>query len=175
MLLFGDESEALTHPYLCQMWAKRGVDLRFEAPGKAKKRAMLGMREARTGHLLVRTSATKRSTDFIALLSVVDERYAPVGLWDAARDEPTVVLVLDNGAIHTSKATTAALAARPWLRVEWLARYAPELNDIEHDWRYLKEQYLANQVFTDAEHLDERIHYGVSDINDQRARNCKSN
>ncbi len=174
MLLFGDESEALTHPYLCQMWAKEGVDLRFDAPGKAKKRALLGVREARTGHLLVRTSATKRSTDFIALLSLVDARYAPV-LWDAACDEPTVVLVLDNGPIHTSKATKEALAARPWLRVEWLARYAPELNDIEHDWRYLKEEYLANQVFTDAEHLDARIHYGISDINDQRARNCKTN
>jgi transposase len=174
VLLFGDESEALTHPYLCALWAKRGVDLRFEAPGKAKKRALLGVREALTGHLLVRTSTTKRSTDFIALLALVDARYAPV-LWDAARDEPTVVLVLDNGPIHTSKATKEALAARPWLRVEWLARYAPELNDIEHDWRYLKEQYLSNQVFTDAEHLDQRIHFGVRDINEQRARNCKPN
>ena len=31
-LLFGDESEALTHPYLARAWAKRGSDLRIEAP-----------------------------------------------------------------------------------------------------------------------------------------------
>jgi transposase len=34
-----------------------------------------------------------------------------------------VVLALDNGPIHTSKATLAALAARShWLTVEWLPK-----------------------------------------------------
>ena len=28
VLLYGDESEALTHPYLARAWAKRGADLR---------------------------------------------------------------------------------------------------------------------------------------------------
>jgi hypothetical protein len=41
------------------------------------------------------------------------------------------VLVLDNGPIHTLNASTAALAARGWITVEWLLRYASELNDIE--------------------------------------------
>lgn len=34
MLLFGDGSEALTHPYLAHAWAKRGADLRVPAPGQ---------------------------------------------------------------------------------------------------------------------------------------------
>jgi hypothetical protein len=41
-LLFGDESEALTHPYLARAWAKRGGDLRVAAPGQSKKRAIIG-------------------------------------------------------------------------------------------------------------------------------------
>src|ERR1041384_675738 len=41
-LLFLDESEALTHPYLARCWARRGTELRIQAPGQAKKRAMLG-------------------------------------------------------------------------------------------------------------------------------------
>src|SRR3954453_15543140 len=41
-LVFLDESEALTHPYLARCWARRGTELRIEAPGQAKKRAMLG-------------------------------------------------------------------------------------------------------------------------------------
>src|SRR6516225_7607239 len=36
VLLYGDESEALTHPYLARAWAKRGADLRVPAPGQAK-------------------------------------------------------------------------------------------------------------------------------------------
>ena len=35
MLLFADESEALTHPYLARAWAKCGADLRVQAPGQA--------------------------------------------------------------------------------------------------------------------------------------------
>src|SRR5271165_5373725 len=42
VLLYGDESEALTHPYLARAWAKSGADLRVPAPGQAKKAAMLG-------------------------------------------------------------------------------------------------------------------------------------
>jgi transposase len=42
------------------------------------------------------------------------------------------VLVEDNGPIHVSKLSRAALAARAhWLTVEWLPKYAPELKDIE--------------------------------------------
>lgn len=42
VLLYADESEALTHPYLARAWAKRGADLRIEAPGQSKKVAMMG-------------------------------------------------------------------------------------------------------------------------------------
>ena len=31
VLLFADESEALTHPYLARAWARRGADLRVGA------------------------------------------------------------------------------------------------------------------------------------------------
>ena len=146
-LLFGDESEALTHPYLAHVWAKKGADLRISAPGQSAKVAMLGVLDWRRRKLIVRTSRTKRSSDFIALLEEVDRRYAPkfgVTLMPivhahahCARSCPLctlmpIVLVLDNGPIHTSKASRAALAQRAhWLRVEWLPKYAPELNDIE--------------------------------------------
>ena len=77
--------------------------------------------------LIVRTSRSKRSADFIALLEQIDGAMAR-----ARRATKPIVLVLDNGPIHTSKATRAALAERaPWLTVEWLPKYAPELNDIE--------------------------------------------
>ena len=33
VLLFADESEALTHPYLARAWAERGADLRVQTSG----------------------------------------------------------------------------------------------------------------------------------------------
>ena len=75
VLLFEDESETLTHPYLAYVWAKRGADLRIPAPGQSKRRAMLGVLDFARRRMIVETSTTKRSTDFIALLERLDQAY----------------------------------------------------------------------------------------------------
>ena len=54
--LFGDESEALTHPYPAHAWARRGADLRVPAPGRAAKVAMLGVLDWARRDLVVRTA-----------------------------------------------------------------------------------------------------------------------
>ena len=161
-LLFLDEAEARTHPYLAHCWAKRGTDLRIEAPGQAKRRAMLGAFDPVRLQLLVRTSTTKRSTDFVDLLDDLASAYGR-----SERTRPLVV-VMDNGPIHTSKLTTKALAERPWLTLEWLPKYAPELNAIEHCWRDLKRHHLANRRFADADDLDRTIHRAVDSLNQER-------
>ena len=94
VLLYGDESEALTHPYLARAWAKSGADLRVPAPGQAKKVAMLGSLDHVTRQLIVHTSPTKRSSDFIAHLEQLDRLFAP----QPGRQAKPVVLVEDNGA-----------------------------------------------------------------------------
>src|ERR1044071_2806200 len=135
-LVFLDESEALTHPYLARCWARRGTELRIQAPGQAKKRAMLGAFDPLRRYLLVHTSATKRSTDFVALLDQL-------------------------GAVYGT-------AQRPWLTLEWLPKYAPELNDIERCWRDLKQHQLANRTFADADALARAIPDAVARLNHER-------
>ena len=71
-LVFADASEALTHPYLAHVWAKKGADLRVPAPGQCPKVAMLGMLDWAHRELIVHTSRTKRSSDFIALVWMRD-------------------------------------------------------------------------------------------------------
>ena len=132
VLLFAGESEALTHPYLARAWARSGADLRVSAPGQARKVAMMGALDWRDRRLIVTTSKTKRSADFAAFLENLDHHYGP----KPGQPQNPVVIVQDNGPIHTSKATKAALTARAhWLSVEWLPKYPPELNDIETVWR----------------------------------------
>jgi transposase len=167
VLLYGDESEALTHPYLARAWAKRGADRRVPAPGQAKKVAILGSLDHAAKRLIVHTSSTKRSSDFIAHLQQLDALYGP----KPGLVTKPVVLVEDNGPIHVSKATRAALENRKhWLTVEWLPKYAPELNDIEMVWRDLKAHHLAHQTFIDADDLNAAIHAGVADLNRERAK-----
>jgi transposase len=172
VLVFADESEALTHPYLAHVWAQKGADLRLPAPGQSAKVAMLGVLDWARRDLIVRTSRTKRSSDFIALLEEIDRRYGPkLGV----AIQP-LVLVLDNGPIHTSKASRAALAERAhWLSVEWLPKYAPELNDIEALWRDLKRHHLAHQTFTGPDDLDRAIHEAVMKLDAERNRHPWAN
>jgi transposase len=141
--------------------------LRVPAPGQAKKVAILGSLDHVTRDLIVHPSPTKRSRDFIAHLEQLDALYGP----QPGRQAKPVVLVEDNGPIHTSKRSLAALAARAhWLTVEWLPKYAPELNDIEVVWHHLKAYHLAHHTFTDAAALDQAIHAAVTDLNRERMR-----
>src|SRR5208337_710888 len=60
-----------------------------------------------------------RISDFIAHLEQLDRLYGP----QPGRQAKPIVLVEDNGPIHTSKRSLAALAARAhWLTVEWLPK-----------------------------------------------------
>ncbi len=165
-MLSADESEALTHPYLAQAWAKRGADLRVPAPGQSRKLALIGALDHATGRLIVHRSPTKRSADFIALLERLDTLHGP------KPDLPAkpVVLVLDNGPIHTSKLSRAALGKRTWLTVEWLPKYAPELNDIERSWRDLKRHFLAHQTFRSLDQLDSAVAAAVDQLNLEREK-----
>ena len=122
-LLFGDESEALTHPYLAHCWAERGADLRIEAPGQARRRALLGVLDHASGELVVITSASKRSGDFADLLACLDRNYGP----KPPRASRPVVLVLDNGPIHTSRASTKALAARLHALIDLVEGRLPDM------------------------------------------------
>jgi transposase len=165
ILLYGDESEALTHPYLARAWARVGADLRVPAPGQARKVAILGSLDHVTRQLIIHSSKTKKSSDFVAHLEQLDRLYGP----KPGLPAKPVVLVEDNGPIHTSKIARAALDDRAhWLTVEWLPKYAPELNDIEVVWHDLKAHHLAHQTFADTDDLDRAIHQAVNDLNAER-------
>lgn len=75
--------------------------------------------------------AEPTSAGFGRYLEALDSRHEATGR--------EVYLVVDNGSCHTSKASRTALAERAaWLHVIWLARYCPQLNKKEREWRRLK-------------------------------------
>ena len=125
---------------------------------------MIGALDCAAHQLIVNTSATKRSSDFITFLGRLDAIYGPC----PGRPDKPVVFVLDNGPIHTSKASRAALAARDWLTVEWLPKYAPELNDIERSWRDLKGALPRPSDLRRYRSSRPRYPSGIADMNQER-------
>ena len=73
-----------------------------------------------------------------------------------------------SGNDEAAQATAKALADRPWLVVEWMPRYAPELNPIERTWRDLKRHHLAHRTFRDTADLDRAVHQAVAEMNQER-------
>ena len=72
----------------------------------------------------------------------------------------------------SASSTLKAIEARKHsLTVEWLPKYAPELNDIEVVWHDLKARHLAHQTFADADALDRAIHAAVGALNRERTIN----
>lgn len=135
------------------------------APGQSRKLALIGALDHAAGKLIVHRSRTKRSTDFIALLERLDPIYGP----RPGHAVKPAVLVLDNGPIHISKASRAALDSRSWLTVQWLPKYAPELNDIERSWRDRKRHFMAQQTFRSVEDLDAAVETAVERLNQENA------
>ena len=77
MLLFCDDSEALTHPYIARACARRGADLRLPAPELSEKLATFGAFDWARRRLHVTTSRSKSSADFIAHRETLDTILRP--------------------------------------------------------------------------------------------------
>ena len=123
--------------------------------------------DAKARRLGIGRATIFRALDLFTELNVL-ERLDPLYGPRPGHSARPVVMVLDNGPIHTSKLSRAALAERPWLTIEWLPKYAPELNDIERSWRDLKRHFLAHRTFRSIEQLDSAIATAVDNLNAER-------
>lgn len=130
-LHYQDETHLETNPYLCRVWHRRGVQPRLPAAGTNRRVTVFGSVEALGRGRVELLRASQESAGFVRYLEVLEQRHVATGR--------EVYLALDNGSAHTSRLSMQALAARrDWLHVIWLAKYSPQLNPKEREWRTLK-------------------------------------
>ena len=143
-----DETQLETNPYLSQVWHRRGKQATVPAVGTNRRLTCFGSVETLGRGRVEVLCAEQTSACFRIYLQALGQRHRDTG--------KEIFLVLDNGPCHTSKASQAELATRAdWLHVIWLARYSPQLNKKEREWRYLKRDargHLARDLrsFADA-------------------------
>ena len=143
-----DETHLETNPYLCRVWHRKGTQPTRPAAGTNRRVTTFGSVEV-FGHGRVEVvCAGQDSACFQLYLEALDARHEATGR--------EVYLALDNDPAHTSKASRAALAARAaWLHVVWLARYSPQFNRKEREWRLLKRDTRAHLPRTLRDFVDE--------------------
>jgi hypothetical protein len=126
-----DETHVETNPYLTRVWHRRGEQPTVPAAGTNRRLTVFGSVEVLGRGRVEVVCAGQDSACFGRYLAALDARHAATG--------KEMFLAMDNGPCHTSDTSRAALAARAdWLQVIWLAKYSPELNRKEREWRVLK-------------------------------------
>jgi hypothetical protein len=126
-----DETHVETNPYRTRVGHRRGQPPTVPAAGTNRRLTVFGSTEALGRGRVEVVCAGQDSACFGRYLTALDARHEAT-----SKD---LFLALDNGPCHTSEVSRAALAARAaWLHVIWLAKYSPELNPKEREWRRLK-------------------------------------
>lgn len=147
-LHYQDETHLDTNPHLSRVWHRVGVQPTVPAAGTNRRLTVFGSVEALGRGRVEVLQARQDSAGFARYLAALDARHAATGR--------AIILVLDNGSAHTSKATKRALAERAaWLEALPLARYSPHLNPKEREWRTLKRDHRGHlaptlRAFVDA-------------------------
>jgi hypothetical protein len=146
-LHYQDETHLETNPYLCAVWHRKGVQATLPAAGTNRRLTVFGSTEALGRGRVEVLCAGQDSACFALYLEALDARHLALDV--------EIYLALDNGPCHTSKASRAALAAREaWLHVIWLAKYSPELNPKEREWRILKRDTSSHLAHTLRDFVD---------------------
>ena len=148
-LHYEDETHRETNPSLGRVWHRVGQQPVIPAAGTNRRLTVFGSVEARGRGRVEVLQARADSAGFGRYLAALEARH------EATKRK--VILVLDNGSCHISQVSTEALAERAgWLEVILLARYSPELNPKEREWRALKRDHrshLAPDLRTFADEL----------------------
>jgi DDE superfamily endonuclease len=136
-LHYEDETHLDTNPHLSRVWHRVGKQPTVPAAGTKRRLTVFGSLEAQGRGRIEVIVARQDSAGFARYLAALDAQHAATGR--------AIILVLDNGPCHGSKATQGALAARAdWLEVIPLARYSPHLNPKEREWRRLKRDHRGH-------------------------------
>ena len=134
-----DESTLGWLPVLVACWMKVGCQKRIPTPGQQQWRHLFGAYNWATDEVITQISETRTSDDFIAFLDYL------VAQHDGKRP---LIIVLDNGSIHKSKAMRTAFSIlKGELLPLFLPKYCSQLNPIERFWKHLKQRVTSNRLF----------------------------
>ncbi len=146
-LHYEDETHLDTNPYLSRVWHRIGEQPTLPAVGTNRRLTVFGSVEALGRSRIEVLQVRQDSAGFARYLAAVDARHEATGRH--------IILVLDNGPCHVSKATRRALAERAaWLEIIPLARYSPHLNPKEREWRLLKRDHRGHLAGSLREFVD---------------------
>ena len=153
MVLIEDEITLRFLPPLRAAWALKGKQSEVPISGRNDQRVLFGAINPQTGHCVLMGRRKARQEDFCAILRELRRRY---------RSRP-IFLLLDKAPCHMAR-RSLALAQELSITLIWLPTQCPELNAMDHLWRFLKAKAAANRQFNTVEQLAEHAEQWVRNL-----------
>lgn len=139
-------------------------------PGRARRRefeyrrhgtaSLVAALDVHTGEVLAKPITRNDSATFCDFLDDIDRAVAP-GL--------KIVVILDNGSSHVSKATRQWLADHPRFEAHYTPKHASWVNQVELFFSILQRKVIRNGNFADRDDLIDKLIRFIADY-DQTAR-----
>jgi transposase len=157
-IAFLDETGFLLQPLNRRTWAARGMRPVQYAWQRHDRLSVIGSlslspRRRRIGIQFSVQNENVRTPHIVAYLRGLHRQLG----------RPLLV-VMDRLNVHRSAVRELRQAGAPWLHVEWLPPYAPDLNPVEAVWGHSKCSSLANFVPDDIDHLYDAVIESVGDL-----------
>jgi len=163
-LVFEDESGVSQHPVVRRTWAPRGeTPILIHTGGNWKRLSVAGALayrwDGRRSRFFFHTRAgTYTDRALVPFVRALKRHFRG----------RRIMLIWDGLGGHKSRYMTAYLKRqRPWLTVERLPAYAPELNPLEQVWGNVKTRELANVCAPDLASLRQPLRCGFARIRQQ--------
>jgi transposase len=139
-------------------------------PGRARRRefeyrrhgtaSLVAALDVHTGEVLAKPITRNDSVTFCDFLDDIDRAVPP---------ELKIVVILDNGSSHVSKATRQWLAGHPRFEAHYTPKHASWVNQVELFFSILQRKVIRNGNFVDRDDLIDKLLHFIADY-DQTAR-----
>jgi transposase len=136
-VFYQDEADIDLNPRIGPAWRRRGKAFQeaIPTPGKNRKAYLAGALHARTGKVVWVGGTSKNSALFIDNLAALERAYPKA---------KRLVLVLDNYAVHKSRAVNDWLSKHPKFQLLFQPAYHPWVNRIERLWKAMHDTVTRN-------------------------------
>lgn len=130
-----DETIVTETPPLVACYGHRGEQVEVPVTGQHARRVLHGVLNIQSGGVLFLITETWDQQTHQAFLEMIRRHWSG---WP-------IILCEDRGSPHTA-ATSRQRAKALGIEVRYLPRATPELNAMDHLWRYVKGRLLANRA-----------------------------
>lgn len=162
LLYFQDEFDLNLLPGIQRCWTQRGSQRKVMTPGLNQKRYGFGAVNYVSGQTLHRIEEHKDSAGFCAFV----EQFMHTVTHSPDYHGQTIILVVDNFRIHTSKKTLEFLKKyADQLILFRLPTYSPWLNLIERLWKHLRRKVTHNHLFHSIAQLVQAVRTFLNALN----------